>query len=54
MKKRKTRQKKYAILDVKTGKLRTAIATNYIKASKKLGISSYELRTYGHIMKGKY
>ena len=39
--------KKYC-LDIK-GKIREVKAKNYIEASKKMGVSSYELRTYGFI-----
>jgi hypothetical protein len=42
--------KLYVLPRLKKGEV-TAYATNYIVASKKMGVTPYELRTYGHIEK---
>jgi hypothetical protein len=51
----KKKIKTYVLHDIDTGKLRIreVKATNYIVASKKMGVTPYELRTYGHIKKVK-
>lgn len=42
----------YSLISLKKGQMQV-YARNYIEASKKLGVTPYEMRTYGVILKGK-
>jgi hypothetical protein len=50
IKQAKVRKKVY-VLTTKEGRIKIVKAKNYILASKKMKVSPYELRTYGHIDK---